>query len=476
MDGIIKRVESFICLNNLIDKDDVVGCALSGGADSIFMTYVLKKLSLHMGFKIIAIHVNHMLRGEDSYLDESFSKRFCEENDIEFISFRYDVLELSKKSKISVEMAGREVRYDIFSKLKEDNVITKCALAHHADDDVETIIMRIFNGTGIDGIEGIKVKRDDFYVRPILFLRRVHDIESYLNDNGISFITDKSNLSEDYLRNKIRLSIIPSINNSFSKDVTKSVLSLKEICKYDNEFFNDLIKEYMDKYVKITSSSVVINKKAFKLHKSILYRLIRECIFIFNGKIDNITLKHIKSIDDLSNKSLFKVLQIKKSLFCLNNESNIEILREDISKFKHDDVLLELVNKNDILNLKEGVVPSIVKAVNFLGKNIKVHLSIENNHSSLKLNSRYEKYFSIQGIENGIYLRNRRFGDRFRPFGMKSYKKLKDFFINQKVKNRESIPLICFDDTIVWIFGIRNSEDFKVLPSDLQVIKIKMDF
>lgn len=118
MDSVLRKVKEFIISNNLISNGEIVGCALSGGADSIFMTYVLNKLSLSLGFKVLGIHVNHMLRGNDSYLDEKFSFDFCRRNNIEFKSFRVDVLDYIKKYKVSVEMGGREVRYNIFNDLK----------------------------------------------------------------------------------------------------------------------------------------------------------------------------------------------------------------------------------------------------------------------------------------------------------------------------------------------------------------------
>ena len=219
MDDILNKVSEFIIQNNLISKNDIVGCALSGGADSVFMTFVLNELSKDMNFKIIGIHINHMLRGENSDSDEAFVREFCGNIGIGCKVYREDILNYSRVNKISIEMAGREVRYRIFESLKRNGHITKCSLGHHADDDVETIIMRIFKGTGLKGIEGISEIRDDFYIRPILFLRKAMHIERFLKDNRIEFILDESNLSEDYLRNKIRLSLIPYLNQKFSMDI-----------------------------------------------------------------------------------------------------------------------------------------------------------------------------------------------------------------------------------------------------------------
>lgn len=474
MGDIINSVRSFILDNDLIRSNDKVGCGLSGGGDSILMTYILNKLSMDMNFRVIGIHINHMLRGEESYYDENFSRKFCEDNDIEFKCFRYDIFKYSRENKISIEMAGRDIRYKLFSAMKSDGIITKCSLAHHLDDDVETIIMRIFNGTGIEGLQGIKPMRDGFYIRPLLSLRRREDIEKFLHENNIPFIIDKSNLSEDYLRNRIRLSVIPQINKSFNKDIIKSILGLKEICTYDSEFFNDMVNLYIDKYVTIYNGYVTIDKEAFSLNKSILYRLIRECILILNGDISNISLNHIKYIEGIIDIRVNGTIQIKKDLFCQNLHSNVKIFRGIPNKSKNiSSVEITLLDRDEILSIKDGRSSSVVKIVDFLGERFR--FTVERDEDKNRdVTMRYEKYFSIDDLNNSICIRNRRAGDLFRPYGMNNEKKLKDFFINQKVKDREKVPLICFDDKIVWIFGIRNSDYYKVV-NNKKIVKIKLE-
>lgn len=475
---VIDRVKNFINSNKLILENDVVACALSGGVDSIFMTYVLNKISYEMNFKIIGIHVNHMLRGEEAYEDELFVEKFCKHNNIEFKIYRVDVKEYSKKNKISIEMAGREVRYKIFEDLKKENIITKCALAHHADDDVETILMRIFKGTGIKGIEGIKEIRENFYIRPILFLRRNSEIEKFLNINNIKFVVDKTNFSQNYLRNKLRLSIIPSINESFSMDITKNILNLKELSKYDNEFFDEVVKDYIKKYVEISREYMYIDKKCFNIHRAVLFRLIREAIFLFDGDINDISLKHIKYICDFVNKNDGKVIQIRKKLFCLNDGNYLKFLKnvdfEDDYKYFYE----KLIDENEILNFKNRKINKVVKEVDFLGQKIKVIVTLEDGFKFNDFNMKAldYKYFSLDDVKNNICFRNRCHGDIFKPFGMNSHKKLKEFLINEKAVKKNKIPLICFDNAIVWVFKFRNSEDYKVLSDSKTIIKIKLEY
>lgn len=477
MDNILNRVREFIIQNNLISKNDIVGCGISGGADSIFMTFVLNILSKQMDFKIIGIHINHNLRGESSKRDERFVKEFCENLGIECRVYREDILKYSKENKISIEMGGREVRYKIFKNLKRDGIITKCSLGHHADDDVETIIMRIFKGTGTKGIEGINEIREEFYIRPILFLRKEIHIERFLKHNKIEFVLDESNLSEDYLRNKIRLSLIPYLNQKFSMDITGNILALKEICKNDNEFFDNLVKDYMDKYVKIYEDKVELNKESLSLHKSILYRMIREIIFILNRETNNVGLKHIKYICSVSNKELGKIVQIKRNLFC-KNEEKVLIFKREIEKHLSPKKIYfeELMSENDILNFKNGNLNTISKEIEFLEKKVSINITSIKSSENLDFTHKNFKYFSLDNVKSSICLRNRKYGDVFTPFGMKERKKLKDFLINEKIKHKDEIPLICFDNRIAWVVGVRNSSEYKISENTKFIIKIELNY
>lgn len=476
MEDILQRVKDFIEENNLICENDVVASTISGGADSIFMTYALNKLSKEMNFKIIGVHVNHLLRGEESFRDEEFSRRFCEEQNIKFKSYRVDVNKFSLENKLSIEMGAREVRYKIFEDFKNQKVINKCALAHHGDDDAETILMRIFKGTGTKGLEGIKEIREGFYIRPILFLRRVGDIEKFLKHNNINFMVDHTNLCEDYLRNKVRLSIIPKINESFSMDVTKNILTLKEICKIDNDFIDELVKENMAKYVDINKECVRIYKKCFSIHKALLYRVIRECIHMCKGDINDVSLGHIKSICDLMEKQKGRYIQLKKNLYCVNKEDYLELSttynKHEIKYFNS-----AILNFNEINDLRNNIKKCISKEMDFLGDKIKISFEVCYNLAKKDLiNAPHNfKYFSIDDVCE-ISLRNRKEGDLFIPFGFSYPKKLKEFFINEKAQNKDKIPLICFDDNIVWVVGFRNSREHMVLNNTKTIVKINLEY
>ena len=185
----------------MFDKGDKVIVAVSGGPDSTCLLYILNGLKEELGITLVGAHINHCLRGDESDKDEEYAKETCESLGMNFYSKKIDIHKISEERNLSCEMAGREIRYDFFKELIVKLKANKVALAHNANDQAETILMRIMRGTGIAGMIGIRPVRDKIYVRPILHLSR-KKIENYCMNNNISPRIDKSNLENIYARNK----------------------------------------------------------------------------------------------------------------------------------------------------------------------------------------------------------------------------------------------------------------------------------
>ncbi|MBR6645957.1 MAG: tRNA lysidine(34) synthetase TilS, partial [Clostridia bacterium] len=202
MSEILDKVCKTIEKHNLLTFGDSVLCALSGGADSVCLLRVLCLLKEKYDLKIFAAHINHMLRGESADSDEEFAKELCKNFDVPFYSKKIDVLKYAKEHSQSTEEAGREVRYNFFYELCDTYNINKIATAHNLNDNTETVVMRFIRGTGINGLSGIPYKNNNI-IRPILDLSR-KEIEAFLKDENISFVTDKTNFEPVYFRNKVR--------------------------------------------------------------------------------------------------------------------------------------------------------------------------------------------------------------------------------------------------------------------------------
>lgn len=237
-----EKMVQFIKEEELISGGEKICCALSGGADSVALLLGLLDLREHLGIDVSAVHVNHCLRGKESDRDENFCRELCDRLGIRLHVHRCDVNAYREKFGGSVETAARHCRYEAFE--KESGLI---ATAHTASDNLETVIQRIARGTGLHGLCGIPVKRDRF-IRPILFASR-KDIEDFLQRKGERFVTDSTNNSDEYTRNKIRHSIVP-ILQEINPSAEKNVFAMCRTLKKDDVYFDEECKRVFEEHYK----------------------------------------------------------------------------------------------------------------------------------------------------------------------------------------------------------------------------------
>lgn len=452
---------SFIKENSMFDKGDKVIVAVSGGPDSICLLYILDELKKELGITLVGAHINHCLRGEESDKDEEYAKKTCESLNIDFYSKKIDVHKISEQKNISCEMAGREVRYEFFNELMIKLKANKIALAHNANDQAETILMRIMRGTGIEGIIGIKPVRDKIYVRPILNLSR-SEIEKYCEVNNISPRIDKTNLESIYARNKVRLELIPYMEQNFNKDIIKTLNRLSDIVKKDNDYLESIATKEYEKYCEIGKGRVILNKKAFLEHEAIVSRIIRSALLEVNNNLYNFEKIHISSIVNLQKHETGKTIMLPQNIMAQNCYGNIHIyLNIKTAEENNNKYLLNINEKNFIQHLN---------------KVIHIEVKSKTEFKEIKGND-YIKYFDYDMISQPIIFRYRKDGDKFMPLGMKGNKKLKDLFMDLKIPKdkRNEIPLICFGDDIGWVVGYRVSEKFKVSKDTKNILQIRIE-
>ncbi|HLR36336.1 MAG TPA: tRNA lysidine(34) synthetase TilS, partial [Tissierellales bacterium] len=199
---------------NLIDEGDQVVIGVSGGPDSMALLYILLDIKKVIPFNIYVAHVNHGVRGEAANKDEEFVRNICKDLNFPFYSIKVNMYEYAKDHNMTGEEAGRKLRYDFFKKVLKKHGRGKIAVAHNKNDQAETLIMRFMRGTGIDGLKGIPYKRGNI-IRPLLEINR-DEIEAYIGENKIDTRLDKTNLEPIYNRNKIRLELMPYIEENFN--------------------------------------------------------------------------------------------------------------------------------------------------------------------------------------------------------------------------------------------------------------------
>ena len=422
--NVLKAIKQF----SLIEKGDVITVALSGGADSIALLFSLLSLKDELGITVKAAHLNHMIRGEEAERDQKFVEEICLKNGIELICESQDVPAVSEANHLSLETAARKVRYDFFERVSEGKVAT----AHTASDNLETVLYNLARGTSIKGLCGIPAKRGIF-IRPLLFCTR-EDIENYCKENDLSFVTDSTNLSNDYTRNKIRHNIIPKlkeINSAVENNAIKTAVSLKEDCEFLENKANEFVFKNLDddalNILDFENVSPAIAKRAIK-------------IFVENYSSDiSLDNNHINDI----------------YLACLSGKGKISVCFS----------FFAVVNNGKLYVEDENEIKFSTFSVSFTEKMVS-----EEKVNNLFLNNAID----CDKIKGQIVIRTKQTGDSIRLRNRGCTKTLKKLFTEYKVplEKRENLPVLSDDQGVVWVYGLGVAERCAVKSSTKKIILV----
>lgn len=459
---VVNRFKKNMVENKLINKGDKIVIGLSGGPDSICLLNLLCEIREEFDLDLAAAHINHMIRGEEADEDQEFCRERCLQLGVKFFYKKIDVNAYAKNNGLSSESAGREIRYGFFDEVMNKLKFNKIATAHNANDQAETVLMRLMRGTGLEGLSGIQVIRDKKYIRPILFLNR-DEVEKYCHDIGEKARIDKTNLERLYSRNRIRLDILPYMKEHFNKDIVDTINRMAQLIDKDNEFINKMTEKYYNNVCIEDKEKVIIKKDGFSLESSIITRIIRKSIYKVGNAKYNVEAKHIEDVIKLQKNSTSKILNLPNKVIAENVYGDIHIKRTINNGAKKS--CAKCIDKNDLKNIT-------IEFGEYL-----IDFEVINNEKKLKFNDNsLIKYFNYDNINNEIKIRFRKDGDKIVPFGMKGSKKLKDIFIDMKVpkEQRDSIPIILFDDNISWIVGMKMSEIYRVTNDAKKILKIKV--
>ena len=430
---IINKVISNIEKHNLINRGDTVVIGVSGGADSVMLLNVMYKISIlaHYDLNIKVAHVNHQIRNT-AIRDELFVKDMCEEMGIPYFCKSVDVEKFGKENGMSCEEAGRKIRYDFFRELAGEN--GKIATAHNANDNVETLLMRLFRGTGLKGMCGIAYKNDNI-VRPILNIAR-KDIEQYITDCHLTHITDETNLVPIYTRNKIRLNVIPMIEKEFNSNFCNTVTSSIESFNEDMDFINSMAQKSYEEICSENNGVVSIDSEKFAtLHKAMQSRVVAMVIEKVKGNAVNISSANI---DDVI------------ALFEKTNNSTVDIGNNIVAIRRYGAVDIQIrVVKEDVKVENICVAEHVGDIVEVNGEFVKIRIV----DKKFVTNDEFKMYAPIEDINNLIF-RRRQDGDHYRK--QKSMTcSLKKHLSNMKMKTekRNEMMFLYNKNCAIWIPG-----------------------
>lgn len=421
-----RRVKQFIEQEKLFSDRDKIIVALSGGADSVALLHLLTGL----GYLCEAAHCNFQLRGEESDRDEAFVTQLCLDKNIFLHKTCFDTTTYASTHKISIEMAARELRYDWFEKIRKENGAGFIAVAHHKDDQTETVLLNLLRGTGINGMTGMR-PRNGMIVRPLLTVSR-EDILEYLSTLNYSFVTDSTNLQDEYTRNKLRLNIIPQfeeINPSFKESVSKTSEFLYQALLVYQKGIEDGKKRVYNNH-RISIEALLNEPSPEALLYEILFPL------GFNSE-------QIKDVFETLNKQSGKRFRSNK---------NWEIIKDRSYLF------IEEINIQDSPEFK----------ISFTTQSY--------NNDFIIPKDKEIACFDSDKIHNKLYMRKWEKGDSFVPFGMKGRKLLSDFMTDLKfsVTEKEKQWLLCCGEDIIWVIGQRTDNRFRIDEHTKQVTICKI--
>lgn len=435
--SIIDRVKKTISTNSLICKGDAVLVALSGGSDSVAMLHMLKQLSDEMEFEIFAAHINHGIR-EEADDDEKFVVGLCQKLKIDCFVKKINVKKYAKENSMSEELAGRKIRYDFFDEVMKKNHIDKLATAHNKNDCAESILLHMFRGCGIDGMCGIPVMRDGYVIRPIIDIEK-KEVEEYCRENGLEFVVDKTNFKTDYTRNKVRLKIIPEIENEINSNFVNTLTENSEIFRQTRSF--------IDKYSRSVYEKTVTDGKLA------VSQLVKEDIIIIKNVIQLLFKDYTRSSQNLSKAYIDEISEL---ILKGKSSKTINLPGGTSARIEYDSLYFEKTNTKKIIyeyELEENVEFEVPET------GLKILVQSENEEGK---NTGDKIWFYTDGKKK-FAVRNRRNADKFEPVGMRGTKKLSDFFTDLKMplSQRDYADILTYDGEIVWIVGKRADRRFK---------------
>lgn len=419
-----QMITEYIYRNQLFYPGDKILVALSGGADSV----ALLRLLISLGYTCEAAHCNFHLRGKESDRDEAFVHQLCTEQQVPLHSVHFETKRIAEERRISIEMAARDLRYEWFEKVRIACGATVIAVAHHQDDSVETLLLNLIRGTGINGLRGIRPK-NGYIVRPLLCLSR-KDIIDYLNSIGQDYVTDSTNLQDEYIRNKIRLNLIPM---------------MQEI--------NPSVKESIFNTAEHLSDAAVLYKRCIKESKLRVQTEKGICIDALMQEPAPKTL-----LFEILHPLGFNATQINDLYHALNGQPGKVFMADGWRVLKDREQLL-------IEPLKEATPPVL---------EIKEYIYTPD---FVIPRDKETACFDADKLLHPLSLRLWQQGDSFVPFGMKGRKKVSDYLTNLKLplSHKEQKWVLCCGEDIVWLVEERTDNRFRVDENTKRVLIIKIN-
>ncbi len=439
MNFVLEKVERYIADNHMLHKGAHVVVGVSGGADSMCLLFVLMLLKEKWNLKLTVVHINHGIRGEDGDKDQQFVEDFCKTHGLVWKSFRGDILKMAGDEHLSEEEAGRKFRYACFEQVAGEGGLI--AVAHHKNDVAETMLLNMFRGTGLLGLCGIPAVRGRI-IRPLLCLER-WEIEQFLAEHRLDFCTDKTNMENEYARNKVRNTILPMVEAQLNDRAQEHLLQLAALTK---DVVNYIQKQQEQVWPLVCREDGSLDADLLGRQDIVIIReIIRRKLGQVAGSLKDIGQVHIDSVVSLLNNQVGKQVDLPYNIKVIRRYDALAFVRGDAKEL--------------------GDLPPKVEYRRILRQEFE---RIEENL--------YTKWLDYDKIKGALVLRHRRSGDYMVVDSKGSKKLLRRIMIDDKIpqERRDQIWCLADGDHIVWMIGGRISEDYKVTSQTKMILEIRV--
>lgn len=461
-----KRIMAFMKEHHMAEEGDCILAAVSGGADSVCLLLILQELAQAGKIRLCAVHVEHGIRGEDSRKDACFVEEICRQHRIPCKIFHCQAMEYARAHKMTVEEGARILRYGFFEQAAEIFRADRIAVAHNQNDCAETILFHLARGTGLKGLCGIPPVRDNI-IRPLLCVKR-REIEAFLAAEGQIFCQDKTNETLDYTRNRVRHQILPVLEEINSEAVAHMNQAAQQAAEAE-ALVRELTEERKDRYIRRDLQNVCISGKITEekpvLQKSLLHKALAETA----GSSRDISGRHVQSLRELFEKQTGRKLSFPCGVEGVRTYDGVELKKEQEISDEKSCAVWEA--KETWILPPEGILK-----IPFRGYEIHTRI-LENNLQNEEIPKKmYTKWLDYDKIKGTMLLRTRREKD-FLVIGPEGRrKKLKKFFIDEKIPGpkREHMLLLTDETHVVWVIGSRLGEDVKVTEDTRRILEIRV--
>ncbi len=460
---LLKKVKDIINRYNMLKHGDTVLVGVSSGPDSVCLLYVLKELQEEYNLSLHIAHLNHGFRGNEAEEDVQFVQSLGKSLGIPLHIEYADIPFYIKKTGLSKQAGAREYRYKFFNRIADKISATRIALGHTADDQAETFLMRLLRGSGSSGLSGIPPVRDRI-IRPLIEITR-GEINEFLSEREIRYRIDSSNLTTVYLRNKIRLELIPYLSREFNPNIMDTLNRNLKILRDEDIFLDEYVKNiYQDMAIGDNEESVRFDAARLSgLPVPVKRRILRLAVETISGEgAVDLSLKHVEDSLNLLDNERGGEVHLPAGIIVKRDKESFRVYLKT-EETHPQPYSYNVAIPGDTLIPEAGIMFSATI------------LDKEGYKRTASFDEKYEACFSIGDMPMSLIIRNRRSGDLFYPKGMNGRKKIKEYFIDMKItrEERDMVPILDSPEGIMWIVGFRTDERFKVSPSTEKILHVR---